>query len=322
MISLAQYLPELDADTDMPDRPAASAREATIFEPLALVAANQARPAAQTKSSPIPEIEIEEEDEAETGAADIDFAAQFAGEDDGETPAPAGMLPDSSALNLDDDDADGAAGGLPDLGGFDAPDFDPDAAMNGFCDEDAEDGLPDLAAAPSGELDPLEAAREAGIQQGRAEAEAEAAAALNEARETAEAAKAAAVEAARDEWAGEEGEQMGALLTDRLDRIETIVRASLSSVLKPIALDARRRQTVLELADAVHMLIGDGKALNIRVTGPADLLEALEQALGKRKAFIVCEPDPDMVEVKIECDQTVVETRLMGWRTALEEALA
>ena len=100
------------------------------------------------------------------------------------------------------------------------------------------------------------------------------------------------------------------------------MRASLSSVLKPIALDARRRQTVLELADAVHMLIGDGQALSIRVSGPADLLEALEEALGKRKAFIVCEPDPDMVEVRIECDQTVVETRLMGWRTALEEALA
>ena len=168
MISLAQYLPELDADTDMPDRPGASAREATVFEPLALVAANQTRPAAQTKSSPIPEMEIEEEDEAETGAADIDFAAQFAGEDDGETPAPAGMLPDFSALDLDDDDADGAAGGLPDLGGFDTPDFDPDAAMSGFGDE-AEAGLPDLAAAPLGELDPLEAAREAGIQQGRAE---------------------------------------------------------------------------------------------------------------------------------------------------------
>ncbi|MEF2550851.1 hypothetical protein VQ042_05640 [Aurantimonas sp. A2-1-M11] len=308
MISLAQYLPELDADSEMPARRMTQAREETSFEPLVLVAANQPAPAAKPRLSPIPEMEVEDE---ETGA-DLDFASQFAHGTAGEAPAAAGMLPHFA--DLDDATRDDAAGGLADLGDFAAPDFGSDAAMTGGDEDDAFQ--------PADVVDPLEAAREAGIQQGRAEAEAEAAAALAAASEAAEAAKAAAIEAARGEWAGEEGEQIGSLLSERLDRIETIVRASLSSVLKPIALGARRRQTVLELADAVGMLIGDGEALSIRVSGPADLLEALEEALGKRKSFIICEPDPDMVEVRIECDQTVVETRLKGWRTALEEALA
>jgi flagellar biosynthesis/type III secretory pathway protein FliH len=172
----------------------------------------------------------------------------------------------------------------------------------------------------------LEAAREEGRAEARAAAEAEHEAALAEAvreeRERAEAAHAAALDAARAEWAAAEGERLAGLFDERLDRIEAVVQTSLSSVLRPIALGARRRQTVMELAGAVRTLTLDGKAMNVRASGPADLLEALAAQLGNGSAMVAFTPDEDSVEVRIECDQTVIESRLAGWRKALEEALA
>lgn len=156
----------------------------------------------------------------------------------------------------------------------------------------------------------------------QAEIEEAVAAARADERERAEADKSAAIEAARAEWAATEGERLGALLSERLDRVETVVRTSLSAVLRPIALNTRRRQSVLELADAVRMLVGDGKALSVRAIGPSDLLAALGDALGTAGDFVTCQSDDTLVDVRIECDQTVIETRLQNWRTALEEALA
>ena len=172
----------------------------------------------------------------------------------------------------------------------------------------------------------LEAAREEGRAEARAAAEAEHEAALAEAvraeRERADADHAVALDAARAEWVASEGERLAGLFDERLDRIEAVVRTSLSSVLRPIALGARRRQTVMELAGAVRTLTLDGQALTVRASGPADLLEALAAQLGSGSAMVAFTPDEDSVEVRIECDQTVIETRLAGWRTALEEALA
>ncbi|MBB4002495.1 hypothetical protein [Aurantimonas endophytica] len=209
-------------------------------------------------------------------------------------------------------------------------------ARSGSSDIDAEpaadteagemlEGSAEIVAGPSHE-ELLAAAREEARVQARAEAEAEHQLALAEAvrmeRERAEADSAAALATARAEWAAAEGERLAGLFDERLDRIESVVRSSLSSVLRPIALAARRRQTVMELAGAVRTLTLDGAALTVRASGPADLLDALAAQLGSGSAMVAFTPDEDRVDVRIECDQTVIETRLAGWRTALEEALA
>ncbi|WP_206455304.1 hypothetical protein [Aurantimonas marina] len=180
---------------------------------------------------------------------------------------------------------------------------------------DGTDALPDAETDGTETLDEgplaLQAEMEGAIEAARAEE-----------REQAEAAQSAAIEAARAEWAMAEGERLAALLSDRLDRIETAVRTTLASVLRPIAVNTRRRQSVLELADATRMLIGDGKALSVRATGPADLIAALGDVLKTDGDFVTWQSDENMVDVRIECDQTVIETRLQDWRAALEEALA
>ncbi|HEY9058323.1 MAG TPA: hypothetical protein VIN77_14325 [Aurantimonas sp.] len=211
------------------------------------------------------------------------------------------------------DDLIPAEGEMPDLAGealWPATDTPDPIDVGDETDALADTEMDDAEALDEGQLD-LRADMEAAIEAARAEE-----------REQAEAAQSAAIEAARAEWATEEGERLAGLLSDRLDRIETVVRTTLASVLRPIAVNTRRRQSILELADATRLLIGDGKALSVCATGPADLLAALGDALKTDSGLVTWQSDENMVDVRIECDQTVIESRLREWRAALEEALA
>ena len=206
---------------------------------------------------------------------------------------------------------------------FDAADFGFDAGP--MVEQDA----PALPALPQVSEEDVEAARAEGHEAGRQEAFAEAAsqvdaavaAALEAERLQASEAMAQAVETARRDALAEEGGRLGELLADKLDRIEAAMRTSFASVLKPIAIDIRSRQTVAELAAAVATLSLDGRALSLEAVGPAPLLDAFAEALGPRRGFVAFEADESLSDIRISCDQTTLETRLADWKRALEEAL-
>ncbi|MAU96854.1 MAG: hypothetical protein CMP81_13355 [Fulvimarina sp.] len=218
---------------------------------------------------------------------------------------------------------------IPEMGeaekALDEVDF--DAADFGFDTEPAfEMKAPEL---PQLTEDDLEAARSEGHEAGReealAEAEARIEAAVAEAlaaeRERAAEEKAEAVEAARLAALAEEGGRLGEGVADKLERIEAALRTSFASVLKPIAVDLRTRQTLEDLAAAVATLSLDGRALALQAVGPAALLDAFAEALGPRRGFVAFEADETLADIRITCDQTTLETRLADWKHALEEAL-
>ena len=128
--------------------------------------------------------------------------------------------------------------------------------------------------------------------------------------------------AARAEWCETESSQLAGALLEQTDRLAAALKVTLTSVLKPVALGARRRQTVAELVETVASLTFDGRALGLKASGSADLLEALEAALGARAGLVSFEPVDGKADVRIVCDQTVIETRLADWRSAFEKALA
>ncbi|SMC73039.1 hypothetical protein SAMN06297251_106165 [Fulvimarina manganoxydans] len=176
----------------------------------------------------------------------------------------------------------------------------------------------------------LDRAREAAYERGREEALAEAeaerdaavAAAIEAEREAAAERQAEALAAARAEWCETESSQLAGALLEQTDRLAAALKVTLTSVLKPVALGARRRQTVAELVETVASLTFDGRALGLKASGSADLLEALEAALGARAGLVSFEPVDGKADVRIVCDQTVIETRLADWRSAFEKALA
>lgn len=204
-----------------------------------------------------------------------------------------------------------------------------DSADFGFDAEPAFEVPAAQIALPQLTDEDVEAARAEGIEAGRMEALAEAeerieaavAEALAAERERAAAEQAEAVEAARLAALAEEGGRLGELVADKLERIEAALRTSFASVLKPIAVDLRTRQTVEELASAVATLSLDGRALALQAIGPAALLDAFAEALGPRRGFVAFEADEALSDIRISCDQTTLETRLADWKQALEEAL-
>lgn len=153
----------------------------------------------------------------------------------------------------------------------------------------------------------LEAATEARIAEMRRQLEEEHAAALG---------------AARRVWVENEGDRLADLVVLQMAVFEDALRQTLNAVLRPLVLDARKRMTVDELAGAVKTIAFDGNAVRIAASGPSDLLEALETKLGDHARHVSFDTDEARPDVRIDADQTVIETRLASWLRAVEEALS
>ncbi|MCQ8780927.1 hypothetical protein [Mangrovibrevibacter kandeliae] len=172
----------------------------------------------------------------------------------------------------------------------------------------------------------LEAVREAAFCDGRESMRAEMEAVFKETLAAEQAKQAAAIEAAvaaaRQTWVSDETAHLAEVFSQGLSQLEDSVKAAVSTVLRPVATGARRRQTVSELVDAVGTMTLDGKAFRIVARGPQDFLADFAEKLGDRKELVTFETEDGGDEIRIAADKTVIETRLSAWRRALEEALS
>ena len=174
--------------------------------------------------------------------------------------------------------------------------------------------------------DAIETARADGIETGRRlareEAEAEAEGRIEAVRTEAAAEHQNALATMRGLWTEEQGDRLADLMILQVAILEETIKMSLNSVLRPLALDARRRQTLDEMVGAVRTIALDGAAYKIAASGPADLLSALETKLGDHARLLSFEADETQADIRIDADKTVIESRLSSWRLALEEALS
>ncbi|MBB3951436.1 hypothetical protein [Aureimonas jatrophae] len=169
-------------------------------------------------------------------------------------------------------------------------------------------------------------ARQDALQEGgdavRQDLEAASEARVAELRRQLETDHAAALADARRAWIESEGERLADLVVLQMAVFEDALRQTLNAILRPLVLDARKRQTVDELAGAVKTIAFDGHAVKIAASGPSDLLEALETKLGDHARHVSFDADEAHTDVRIDADQTVIETRLASWLKAVEEALS
>lgn len=179
----------------------------------------------------------------------------------------------------------------------------------------------------------LEAERDEALAQLRREADAEAGALrqdleraseerIAELSRTLEADHRGAVAAARRGWVEEEGDRLADLVILQMAVFEDTLKTTLTALLRPLVLDARKRMAVDQLAGAVSTLAFDGHTARINATGPSDLLGALEEKLGDQARHVVFSADDERPDVRIDANQTVIETRLAAWLKAVEEALS
>jgi hypothetical protein len=159
----------------------------------------------------------------------------------------------------------------------------------------------------------LDAAFARGIEAGRREAQNLAAAARQEQKEIFE----ADLAAARAEWAALAGSTLASELDRAMTQLRVTLEASVARVLTPIIGEAARSKALEALRDVIARAVESGES-PIAVTGPADLIGAIEVAFSRQHPGISYAVEDDD-EVTVRFDKTVIETRVGEWERQLRE---
>ena len=155
-----------------------------------------------------------------------------------------------------------------------------------------------------------------GRAEGRAQAQSESAAALAFAQADFD----ARLAAARGEWCAAEGDRLAAGFSAALQALGGQLTDRVGTLLVPVLTAGLRRQAVDDLALTLAQLLADPRHAPVRISGPADLLDALAGKLGVGESSVAFHPS-EAIEVTIRADQTIIETQLGAWAGLLAAAV-
>jgi hypothetical protein len=146
----------------------------------------------------------------------------------------------------------------------------------------------------------IDAAHASGFESGKAAAMAALEARLEDER----ASFARQLASARQAWVAEEGAKLAQRLSAGLGELEARIADTTARVLEPF----------------LEAVLSREPGIEVGVTGPEDLLQALRDGLAGRACAATYRPS-DALDVRIVAGQTVLETRLAAWVAGIEEAL-
>lgn len=186
---------------------------------------------------------------------------------------------------------------------------DEDVANSEATGDDGEDAVDarDLAIA---------AARDEGLTEGLTRAAASHAAALEAERD----ASAQRLASERELWAREEGHMLAERVERGLAEIEVRIAAHTARILRGMLADGLIDRAIRELAEHIHALLSGADGRVVEVSGPEDLVAALSEKLGPASAAIELRPGAS-ADVRVVCNDTLVESRLTAWLARLASAV-
>lgn len=153
----------------------------------------------------------------------------------------------------------------------------------------------------------IERAYRRGLEEGRALARAESATRLDELRQSMEDQRLAD----RHAWTQEEADRLAQSVDQSMDRLTTAIASTVARVLQPFLIEERRRQAVHELAQAILTIGQRPGEMELSITGPEDLLQALVDRLNGR--FQMTLQVADVADITVRVDDTIIETRIGAW---------
>jgi hypothetical protein len=151
-------------------------------------------------------------------------------------------------------------------------------------------------------------AREEGFSEGTAVSAAAHAAALEAER----GASAAHLAAERALWAHEEGRRLADGLAQGLAEIEARISTRTARILSGFLADRLIDRATRELARTIRELLAGADGKVVAVTGPADIVAALRETLAGDAVAVDFRSDT-AADVRVVCDETLVESRLSAW---------
>lgn len=161
----------------------------------------------------------------------------------------------------------------------------------------------------------LAAAREEGFASGSARAAADHATILEDERR----AFTRRLEAERAGWAAAEGAVLAEKVRLGLAELESRIGASTARILRGLLAEHLVERAIEELAAHVRALLSGTGGKVVEISGPEDLVAALRGKLEGASAAIEYRPAAG-ADVRIVCDDTIVESRLSAWLARLASA--
>ena len=107
----------------------------------------------------------------------------------------------------------------------------------------------------------------------------------------------------------------------REDALHKLTTAVAGRILGGLVSDDVRRRSLDGLAGTIREAVGDAEAVRIRVSGPQSLFAALAERLGET-ARLLHHVEAPGIDLAIDIDGELFETRLSDWSAMLAEALA
>jgi hypothetical protein len=123
--------------------------------------------------------------------------------------------------------------------------------------------------------------------------------------------------AERQKWTADQGARLGDAVSKAMQDIEQGIADQVGRVLSPIVSERIRIKAVEELSLSLNAMLAKGDYAKITITGPNDLLSVIESRLNQHDG--VSFVNAESVDVAVQADETIVETRIGAWAEAIEE---
>ncbi|MCI4678835.1 hypothetical protein K9U39_00940 [Rhodoblastus acidophilus] len=121
---------------------------------------------------------------------------------------------------------------------------------------------------------------------------------------------------ARAQWAEEEAAHLAQAHRAAFDALEQRCAQAVANILRPFLV----QQSIVRVTDALvenmEALFAARVQSMFEISGPADLLAALEKKFAAHKATIAFTPD-ESIDVRVRVEDTIIETQLGPWLQAL-----
>lgn len=124
--------------------------------------------------------------------------------------------------------------------------------------------------------------------------------------------------AERQTWAAKQGAHLGELIATAFEDIEQRVAQRVGEILKPLLHDKIRLKAIEDLSNSLSIMLTKGDYVKIAVSGPQDLLSAVEKRLGSQFAGVTFAAT-EGVDLTVNADETIIETRIGAWTEAIEK---
>jgi hypothetical protein len=118
----------------------------------------------------------------------------------------------------------------------------------------------------------------------------------------------------------EAGARIDAGLREIEARVTETVTGTVARILGPIVSGEVLKRSVEELAGAIAEAMEDADAVTIRVSGPQSLFSALSAKMGEKSKHLR-HRETDGIDLTVDVNGSLMETRLTEWRAIANEAL-